>query len=117
MAKTELKVDCVGLAGEEMTSEENNKNAAAKCADAHEYLTGPRLLVVISMVITVAFLLFIDSSIIVTVSHHHHLQSRYSAHTLLFFSNLTKQAIPQITTEFHSISDIGWYGSAYLLAK
>ena len=26
-------------------------------------------------------------------------------------------AIPQITTEFNSLDDIGWYGSAYLLAS
>ncbi|KAF9884918.1 hypothetical protein FE257_000909 [Aspergillus nanangensis] len=26
-------------------------------------------------------------------------------------------AIPQITTEFHSLGDIGWFGSAYLLAS
>ena len=25
------------------------------------------------------------------------------------------KAIPQITDEFHSLPDIGWYGSAYLL--
>lgn len=26
------------------------------------------------------------------------------------------QAIPQITTDFHSLADIGWYGGAYQLA-
>lgn len=26
-------------------------------------------------------------------------------------------ATPQITTEFHSLDDIGWYGSAYLLSS
>lgn len=26
-------------------------------------------------------------------------------------------AIPQITDEFHSVTDIGWYGSAYLLTQ
>ena len=27
------------------------------------------------------------------------------------------QAIPRITSDFHSLPDVGWYGSAYLLAK
>jgi hypothetical protein len=27
------------------------------------------------------------------------------------------KAIPRITSDFHSLTDIGWYGSAYLLAK
>ena len=26
-------------------------------------------------------------------------------------------AIPQITNEFHSLGDVGWYGSAYLLTS
>ncbi|PMD38827.1 MFS transporter [Hyaloscypha variabilis F] len=30
-------------------------------------------------------------------------------------TNIISTAIPSITTEFHSISDIGWYNSAYLL--
>lgn len=30
-------------------------------------------------------------------------------------TNLTATAVPKITTSFHSISDIGWYSSAYLL--
>jgi hypothetical protein len=57
-----------------VTSEENNKNANAMDADTHKYLTGPRLVVVILIVITVAFLLFLDSSVIVTVSGHLHIQ-------------------------------------------
>jgi hypothetical protein len=74
MAQTELKVDCQRLAGKATTSQENSKNADAKDADTHEYLTGPRLVVVISIVITVAFLLFLDSSVIVTVSGHLHIR-------------------------------------------
>lgn len=27
------------------------------------------------------------------------------------------QAIPRITSDFHSLTDVGWYGSAYLLAN
>ncbi|KXH36097.1 efflux pump [Colletotrichum simmondsii] len=51
-------------------------------------LSGAKLWIVITCVIVVAWLMFLDSSIIVT-------------------------AIPAITDEFHSLQDIGWYGSAY----
>jgi len=33
-------------------------------------------------------------------------------HVLTYYG----QAIPQITDEFNSLPDVGWYGSAYLLA-
>ncbi|GKT43641.1 efflux pump mlcE [Colletotrichum spaethianum] len=55
---------------------------------APNYLSGFSLFIVITSVILVIWLLFLDGSIIVT-------------------------AIPSITDEFHSIQDIGWYGSAY----
>ncbi|KAK7431663.1 hypothetical protein QQZ08_001882 [Neonectria magnoliae] len=34
---------------------------------------------------------------------------------IILDSNIISTAIPRITDEFHSISDIGWYGSSYLL--
>jgi hypothetical protein len=27
------------------------------------------------------------------------------------------QAIPRITNDFHSLPDVGWYGSAYMLSR
>ena len=60
--------------------------------DAYEYLTGFKLALVMGTVALAAFLIFLDSAIIAT-------------------------AIPKITAEFHSILDIGWYASAYLLAN
>ncbi|TEA21690.1 Efflux pump mlcE [Colletotrichum sidae] len=57
-----------------------------------QYLTGTKLFVVMTCVTVVCWLMFLDSSIIVT-------------------------AIPAITDEFHSLGDIGWYGSAYHLAN
>ncbi len=60
--------------------------------DTYEYLTGVKLVLVMSAVTMVAFLILLDMSIVVT-------------------------AIPHITSEFHSIPDIGWYASAYLLAN
>ena len=68
MAGTELKVDCEHLGGED------NKNADAEDTHRREYLTGPRLLVAVSIVILASFLLFLDSSIIVTVSDNNYFQ-------------------------------------------
>jgi len=73
-----------------MALEEYNTNADAEDADPNKYLTGIGLFVVVSVVTAVAFLLFLANSIIITVSHHHYFQSRYSIHTLFFFSNPTK---------------------------
>ncbi|OBT72658.1 hypothetical protein VF21_08577 [Pseudogymnoascus sp. 05NY08] len=68
----------------------------AKTAEAaqpeHEYISGLQLWLVMASVTLVVFLMLLDISIIVT-------------------------AIPQITSDFHSLPDVGWYGSAYLLAS
>ena len=70
--------------------------AADKAADPseeeHEYVTGFKLLIIMISVTLVAFLMLLDTSIIAT-------------------------AIPKITTDFHSLNDVGWYGSSYLLAS
>jgi len=56
-----------------------------------EYITGKKLFAVLFGVTLVAFLIMLDQTIIAS-------------------------AIPRISTTFNSIKDIGWYGSAYLLA-
>lgn len=56
------------------------------------YPTGFKLALAIAPVVLVAFLMLLDTSIVAT-------------------------AVPRITTEFHSLPDVGWYGSAYLLAN
>ncbi|KAL1895631.1 hypothetical protein Sste5346_005100 [Sporothrix stenoceras] len=53
-------------------------------------LTKPKLVFLLVSVLTSMFLVALDRTIIST-------------------------AIPQITDEFHSLPDVGWYGSAYLL--
>lgn len=55
-----------------------------------ECITGIPLLTVVICLSMVCFLMLLDSSIIAT-------------------------AIPRITDEFHSLRDVGWYGSAYQL--
>ncbi|KAJ5219112.1 uncharacterized protein N7498_001211 [Penicillium cinerascens] len=60
--------------------------------EERKYLTGIKLFMVISGVTLVFFLVLLDISIIVT-------------------------AIPVITTHFHSLEDLGWYGSSYQIAS
>ncbi|KAA8651484.1 MDR family MFS transporter [Aspergillus tanneri] len=57
----------------------------------NNYATGVKVLMLISAVTLMTFLTLLDQSIIAT-------------------------AIPQITSQFHSLPDLGWYGSAYQLA-
>ncbi|KAK0635819.1 major facilitator superfamily domain-containing protein [Bombardia bombarda] len=57
-----------------------------------EYPTGLRLALLLISVMLTLFLVSLDRLIIST-------------------------AIPQITNDFHSVTDIGWYGSAYLLTN
>ncbi|KAI5269649.1 MFS general substrate transporter [Aureobasidium subglaciale] len=56
------------------------------------YLSGLTLLSVVVALVLVIFLMMLDTSIVAT-------------------------AIPRITTQFHSLEDVGWYGSSYLLAS
>ncbi|KAJ5855942.1 MFS multidrug transporter [Penicillium soppii] len=56
------------------------------------YITGTKLGLVMLSVTLVAFLVLLDMVIIAT-------------------------AIPRLTSQFHSLEDVGWYGSAYQLAS
>ncbi|KAI0002657.1 efflux pump [Xylariaceae sp. FL0662B] len=56
------------------------------------YLSGPKLWAVLTAVTLASFIMLLDMAIIAT-------------------------AIPQMTDEFNSLPDIGWYGSAYILAS
>ncbi|CAK7204767.1 hypothetical protein SEUCBS139899_007527 [Sporothrix eucalyptigena] len=58
--------------------------------DGSEYPTGARLVLIMLALCLAVFLMALDNSIIAT-------------------------AIPKITDQFHSLNDVGWYGSAYLL--
>ncbi|KAE8552422.1 hypothetical protein EYB25_006316 [Talaromyces marneffei] len=58
----------------------------------HEWVEGPKLIFMMTGITLVAFLMLLDTSIIST-------------------------ATPRITSEFHSLNDVGWYGSAYQLAS
>lgn len=76
--------------------------------EERKYLTGIKLFMVISAVTLVCFLVLLDTSIIVTVS----LSASFAINT-----SDASQAIPVITTHFHSLEDLGWYGSSYQIAR
>ncbi|KAH8805652.1 efflux pump [Xylogone sp. PMI_703] len=63
----------------------------AEPIDEDDYISGYKLIALMVSLSMCCFLLLLDTSIIVT-------------------------AIPRITSDFHSLRDVGWYGSAYLLA-
>ncbi|KAI1097906.1 putative MFS transporter [Jackrogersella minutella] len=71
---------------------EKNEVVVTVSAESHEYVTGSKLVSILVAVTLAYFLAMLDTSIVAT-------------------------AIPRITTEFHSLSDVGWYGSAYQLAS
>ncbi|KAK9315522.1 major facilitator superfamily domain, general substrate transporter [Lipomyces starkeyi] len=64
---------------------------APSSAQEYEWVTGWKLFMIMTAVTLVALLMLLDTSIVVT-------------------------AIPRITSQFHSLADVGWYGSAYQLA-
>lgn len=61
-------------------------------AEEDEWVTGIKLFTIMTAICLVCVLLLLDTSIIVT-------------------------AIPQITSDFHSLPDVGWYGAAYQLSR
>lgn len=72
-------------------------------------VSGMQLSLVMSSLTLATFLMLLDSSIVATVSP-------YGARCRWMICLLV-QATPKITGEFHSLKDIGWYGTSYLLAK
>ncbi|RAH82442.1 efflux pump protein [Aspergillus japonicus CBS 114.51] len=66
--------------------------SATTADESHEYITGLKLFAVLASVTLAAFLMLLDGSIIGV-------------------------AIPNITSQFHSLDDVGWYTAAYQLAS
>ncbi|KPM46057.1 hypothetical protein AK830_g499 [Neonectria ditissima] len=69
-----------------------NQDDAVPKDETHTYVTGWKLVSLMISITVAAFLMLLDMSIITT-------------------------AIPRITEQFHSLDDIGWYGSSYNLAS
>ncbi|KAK1623515.1 major facilitator superfamily transporter [Colletotrichum phormii] len=85
--KTQKKLGSQGTDVAETTTGEDSEES-----QAHQYAT-PRELALLSTVFTIAtFMIAIDGSILAT-------------------------AIPKITSDFHRLNDVPWYGSAYLFTE
>lgn len=70
----------------------DNSIAKVSESDDREYITGLKLLVVLGCLTLVVFIVLLDIAILGT-------------------------AIPEITTEFNALADVGWYIGAYQLAS
>ncbi|KAF7553869.1 hypothetical protein G7Z17_g3328 [Cylindrodendrum hubeiense] len=73
-------------------SAKTEKSSESSDEDNVERVAGVKLIVLMTSLTLACFLVLLDSSILST-------------------------AIPRITDTFHSLSDIGWYGSAYQLGR
>ncbi|KAK1143590.1 hypothetical protein N8T08_006200 [Aspergillus melleus] len=67
-------------------------SAAKNSADEHEWIQGIPLFMVLGGVTLVVFLMLLDVAILST-------------------------AVPEITSHFHSLDDVAWYGSAYTISS
>ncbi|KAF2421041.1 MFS multidrug transporter [Tothia fuscella] len=83
------KLSIVSSNSDEATLSKGNALEHVETEEA-VYPTGPKVAVIMGSLYISMFLVALDRTIIAT-------------------------AIPRITDEFHSIDDIGWYGSAYML--
>lgn len=83
--------------------------------DESTYLSGLKLFLAMTSATLVMFLAMLDISIISTVRpavpQTDHVQGPRT-NTPLF-----SQAIPEITSDFHRLEDVGWYIGAYQLAR
>jgi hypothetical protein len=97
----------------EPSTDNSGVEPAAASTDAEteeqEWVTGLKLAVIVAAISMAAFLMLLDVSIVATVSP--------SYPTVIELKLIVYEAVPRITSDFHSLTDIGWYGSAYLLAK
>ncbi|KAK1974027.1 major facilitator superfamily transporter [Colletotrichum cereale] len=76
--------------GGHMATEDASASVTEQGDAEEEYITGIKLVLVLAALTFVVFLMLLDGSIITT-------------------------AVPEITTAFNSLSDVGWYGAAYSL--
>lgn len=99
-------------------SEKRNDNPTVEEDDESQKFRGMKLYVLCAAVVFSTFLMSLNGSIVATVS-----SILYNLRSEIFQVLLSKpwlttwaQAIPQITSQFNSLDDIGWYGSAYLIS-
>ena len=98
----------------EKTAISTSEQEPPESVSTHEedqWVSGVKLLAIMGAITLVCFLMLLDTSILVTV------KAAALAVLLFLVDNRLPQAIPQITNSFNSLSDIGWYGAAYQLAR
>lgn len=83
------------------------------------YVEGLALVLAMGAVCVACFLALLDSSIIATVRYPSITVTKAMAWRRLFQCQhlVLQQAIPEITSEFHSLPDIGWYGAAFQISR
>ncbi|POR34948.1 Major facilitator superfamily domain, general substrate transporter [Tolypocladium paradoxum] len=87
----------------------SNQPATAR-EDGREYATGLKLALIISALCLAVFLMALGRLL------SQALPRKKCAYNSCYLDNsIIATAIPRITDEFHSLGDIGWYGSAYML--
>lgn len=96
------------------TSHEHHANHTPPKLDDREFKNSKSktILVMVSVFLSI-FLVGLDRTIISTVR----MMKRQPGSTCSddYLLTFCAQAIPQITDDFNSLTDVGWYGSAYLL--
>ena len=95
------------------------KPSPGKSNDAGQKSMDLRTVLLLISVFLSMFLVGLDRTIISTVSSYtiNRASNQTASATALRDLSLTSslQAIPAITDEYHSLPDVGWYGSVYLL--
>lgn len=89
-----------------MSDTEPGKDQGDAITNGEEHPKGFRLAMVILALVLSVFLVALD---LVTRSHE---QQNFLAN---IFQSIIATAIPRITDHFHSLDQIGWYGSAFFL--
>jgi hypothetical protein len=74
------------------TAPEANRVTEASTSDNTEPITGASYYMLIVSLTLASLLVFLDTAVVST-------------------------AVPKVTDEFHSLTDVGWYGSAYQLGR
>lgn len=87
----------------------SKKSSMAKIT---EPVTGIKFKLMMLSLTLASLLIFLDTSIVSTASRQFPRNANLKKLIICLL-----QAVPQITDEFHSLSDIGWYGSAYQLGR
>jgi MFS family permease len=97
---------------EEKSHEESNLSEQELYVKSDDYPKGFKFVLITISLMLAIFIMALDTSIIGRSTIYYELKS---FNTVENTHILLATAVPNITSSFHSIDDIGWYSSAYLL--